>query len=131
MATKKPRIKITQEQIDATLKAFKSLPEPEVSAKKFSKIEAIKGMKSEIQALLKRGFLIDDIVKSMAGTGIDITSTSLKSYMARSATKKPKLTPKIITKTEENIVEKKLVISKISADHKSGSGGFTPITDLI
>ena len=81
------RTKVSQEQIDATLQAFKSLPDPVAKARLFSKLEAVKGMKSEIQALLKRGFLLEDVVQAMAGTGIDITTSALKTYMSKTVSK--------------------------------------------
>lgn len=86
--------------ISAAKTRLKGLPEKPKEPKAVPLSEAIRQIKSEVQAALKRGYTFDEITQALKEDGIDIGTPTLKSYMYRGARRRtPKAAPTAATAT--------------------------------
>lgn len=75
--------KYTQEQIDGLAEKLRAMPPVERKKQEHSKQEAVRLLRKEIEAMQKRGYTLDDISEALRGGGLDITTPTLKNYLAR------------------------------------------------
>lgn len=74
---------ITLEGIEALKASMQEAPEVEKSRREISKQDAVKELRSEIEAMQKRGYTLEDIAEFMSKGGVQITTATLKSYLQR------------------------------------------------
>jgi hypothetical protein len=67
-------------QIRETLKAMPPAPPEETTT---TKQEAVKLLAREIGGLQRRGYALEQIVASLKGEGLELTTPTLKSYLSR------------------------------------------------
>jgi hypothetical protein len=65
-----------------------AMPEVEPPARQYNKQEAVGLLKREILDLQKRGYSLEQISQALTGEGLDISTPTLKSYLAKSKVKK-------------------------------------------
>ncbi len=77
-------------------RALRTLPAMDEAKRRLSKQAVVKHLVAEIAALQQRGYTIEQVVESLQGVGLTITTPTLKSYLQRakakpvkSATRKP------------------------------------------
>lgn len=75
------------EEMAAKLRA---LPAIEDSERRMTKQAVVKHLAWEIACLQDRGYTLEQVADSLRGIGLDITTPTLKSYLARSKRKQPK-----------------------------------------
>ncbi len=79
--------------LEAAKTRLRSLPEKPKTPKPVSLSEAIRQIKTEVQAALKRGYTFDEIAQALKEDGIDVGTPTLKSYVykgTRRRTNSPK-----------------------------------------
>ncbi len=74
--------------IEAAKKRLRGLPEKPKVPRALPLSEAIRQMKVEVQAALKRGYTFDEIAQALKEDGIDVGTPTLKSYVYRGVTKR-------------------------------------------
>jgi hypothetical protein len=74
---------IEHERIEAAKSRLRALPEKPKASKALSIAEAIRQIKNEVRAALKRGYTFDEIAQALKEDGIDIGTPTLKSYVSR------------------------------------------------
>lgn len=82
----------TREKVEEIREYFKGLPEIEKpkAAEVIQKTELIAELKTEIKALLSRGYTMEMIVQAFSGKGVGINSVTIKSYLSRSKVSRKK-----------------------------------------
>lgn len=78
------RLEYTPEQAEKIAATLRSLPAMEPPPKKLTKAEVVKLLSKEIRDLQKRGYTLEQIASSLKGEGLDISTPTLKSYLAKS-----------------------------------------------
>jgi hypothetical protein len=78
------RLEYTPEQAEKIAATLRALPAIEPPPKKLTKEEMIKLLSKEIRDLQKRGYNLEQIASSLKGEGLDISTPTLKSYLAKS-----------------------------------------------
>jgi intein-encoded DNA endonuclease-like protein len=78
------RLEYTPEQAEKIAATLRSLPAMEPPPKKLTKAEVVKLLSKEIRDLQKRGYTLEQIAGSLKGEGLDISTPTLKSYLAKS-----------------------------------------------
>jgi hypothetical protein len=78
------RVEYTPEQAEKIAATLRALPAIEPPPKKLTKEEMIKLLSKEIRDLQKRGYNLEQIASSLKGEGLDISTPTLKSYLAKS-----------------------------------------------
>jgi hypothetical protein len=78
------RLEYTPEQAEKIAATLRALPAMEPSPKKLTKAEVVKLLSKEIRDLQKRGYTLEQIAGSLKGEGLDISTPTLKSYLAKS-----------------------------------------------
>jgi hypothetical protein len=73
----------TLEQTEEMLSALRALPPMNSSTRRLTKQAVVKHMAREIAALQARGYTIEQVVESLHGVGLEITTPTLKSYLQR------------------------------------------------
>jgi hypothetical protein len=73
----------TLEQTEEMLSALRALPAMDGSKRRLNKQAVVKHMAREIAALQTRGYTIEQVVESLHGVGLEITTPTLKSYLQR------------------------------------------------
>ena len=74
----------TLEKAEEMARALRTLPAMEG---RLSKQAVVKHLVAEIAALQKRGYTIEQVVESLQGVGLTITTPTLKSYLQRAKAK--------------------------------------------
>jgi hypothetical protein len=69
--------------IEAIRAKLKTMPPPPVEAVDTTKQEAVRLLAREIAALQNRGYSLEQIADSLRGEGLDLSTPTLKSYLAR------------------------------------------------
>jgi len=92
---------VEPERIEAAKSRLRALPEKPKAPKALSIAEAIRQIKNEVRAALKRGYTFDEIAQALKEDGIDVGTPTLKSYVSRSNKKRPpaKTAPNVVAKT--------------------------------
>jgi len=92
---------VEPERIEAAKSRLRALPEKPKAPKAFSIAEAIRQIKNEVRAALKRGYTFDEIAQALKEDGIDVGTPTLKSYVSRGNKKRPpaKTAPGAVPKT--------------------------------
>ena len=80
----------TLEQSDQMVSALRALPAMDSSKRKLTKQAVVKRLAREIAALQARGYTIEQVVESLHGVGLDITTPTLKSYLQRAKRRRGK-----------------------------------------
>jgi hypothetical protein len=95
---------IEHERIEAARSRLRALPEKPRTPKAFSIAEAIRQIKTEVRAALKRGYTFDEIAQALKEDGIDVGTPTLKSYVSRGNKKRSaaKTAPNVVAKTTTN-----------------------------
>lgn len=89
----------TVAQVEEIASKLRELPTIEPPPKDLTKQEVVKMLAKEIKSLQKRGYSLEQIVNSLKGEGLDISTPTLKSYLQKAKTPtKPKATGKEILK---------------------------------
>jgi intein-encoded DNA endonuclease-like protein len=78
------RLEYTPEQAEKIAATLRALPAMEPPPKKLTKAEVVKLLSKEIRDLQKRGYSLEQIASSLKGEGLDISTPTLKSYLAKS-----------------------------------------------
>ncbi len=96
---------VERERIEAAKSRLRALPEKPKAPKAFSIAEAIRQIKNEVRAALKRGYTFDEIAQALKEDGIDVGTPTLKSYVSRGNKKRTpgKTAPNAISKTSTTI----------------------------
>ena len=84
----------TLEQTEQMISALRALPPMDSSRRRLTKQEVVKEMAGEIAALQARGYTIEQVVESLHGVGLEITTPTLKSYLQRIRKRTRKDAPK-------------------------------------
>lgn len=74
----------TLEDVERMASDLRTLPAMDSAKRKLTKQAAIKHLAREIASLQKRGYSIEQVVDSLRGVGLDISTPTLKSYLHRS-----------------------------------------------
>jgi len=74
---------IEHERIEAAKSRLRALPEKPKAPKTLSIAEAIRQIKNEVRAALKRGYTFDEIAQALKEDGIDVGTPTLKSYLSK------------------------------------------------
>jgi hypothetical protein len=90
---------VEPERIEAAKSRLRALPEKPKASKAFSMAEAIRQIKNEVRAALKRGYTFDEIAQALKEDGIDVGTPTLKSYVSRG--NKKRLPAKTAPRTRE------------------------------
>lgn len=97
---------IAPEAISAAKKRLQSLPQKPKKPKSVPLSEAIRQIKNEVQAALKRGYTFEEIAQALKEDGIEVGTPTLKSYVYKKISK-PRAssavkatTPELPTKSE-------------------------------
>jgi hypothetical protein len=80
----------TLEQSDLMASALRGLPPMDSSKRKLTKQALVRRLAREIAALQARGYTIEQVVESLHGVGLDITTPTLKSYLQRAKRRRGK-----------------------------------------
>lgn len=84
-------MEITVAQVDDVRSRLLEMPPLEEAKRKLTLQQAIARMAGELAELQRRGYSIDDIANILRATGVEISSTSLKTYLSRARnTSKPR-----------------------------------------
>jgi hypothetical protein len=78
----------TLEEAEEMACALRALPAMDASKQRLTKQGVVKHLAGEIAALQQRGYTIEQIVESLRGIGLEISTPTLKSYLQR-AKRKP------------------------------------------
>ena len=78
----------TLEKAEEMACALRALPAMDASKQRLTKQGVVKHLAGEIAALQQRGYTIEQIVESLRGIGLEISTPTLKSYLQR-AKRKP------------------------------------------
>ena len=70
-------------QIEAIRTKLKTMPSPPAGTVDTTKQEAVRLLAREIAALQNRGYSLDQSAGSLRGEGLDLSTPTLKSYLAR------------------------------------------------
>ena len=84
----------TLEQTETMVNALRALPAIDGSKRRLNKQAVVKHMAREIAALQARGYTIEQVVESLHGVGLEITTPTLKSYLQRVKKRNGKDAPK-------------------------------------
>ena len=84
----------TLEQTETMVNALRALPAMDGSKRRLNKQAVVKHMAREIAALQARGYTIEQVVESLHGVGLEITTPTLKSYLQRVKKRNGKDAPK-------------------------------------
>lgn len=79
-------MRYTHAQIEELAVKLKSKPEKAPEQRSMNKSEAIRKLSSEILELQSKGYTLDEIAETLKGGGLEISTATLKSYMARAKT---------------------------------------------
>jgi len=74
---------VEPQRIEAAKTRLRQLPEKPRTPRAVPLSQAIREIKAEVQAALKRGYTFDEIAQSLKEDGIDIGTPTLKSYVYR------------------------------------------------
>jgi hypothetical protein len=77
----------TLEKAEEMARALRALPAMDAAKQRLTKQAVVKHLTAEIAALQQRGYTIEQIVESLHGIGLDITTPTLKSYLQRAKRK--------------------------------------------
>ena len=72
------------------IEKMRAMPPKDPAKRRINKQGLIRLLAQEIAALQERGYTIEDVVESLHGWGLDITTPTLKSYLQRSGGGKAK-----------------------------------------
>lgn len=115
-------MEFTQEKVAEIAKKLEALPTVQPPPRKLTKQEVVTSLRKEIEALRERGYTLEHIAEVLRGEGLDIGSTTLKSYLTRAKGKaKPKARP---ASNKPAVVKKKEAASKQAAEAVKPSGFF-------
>lgn len=78
---------IEPEKISAAKKRLQALPVKPKTPKSVPLSEAIRQIKNEVQAALKRGYTFDEIALALKEDGIEVGTPTLKSYVYKKSSK--------------------------------------------
>ncbi|MEI2782218.1 MAG: protein mobC [Candidatus Competibacter sp.] len=81
----------TLEQIERIATKLEALPKIEKA--RFGKRDAIERLSKSILNVLKRGYSMDDIADSLREEGLNLTASTLRTYLHRATTKSAKAKP--------------------------------------
>lgn len=73
----------TGEQIEAAKSLLEKLEPVPAAAKKVSKQEAINALKKQIKGAQAKGYTISQIAEKLTTSGLEISESTLKSYIGR------------------------------------------------
>jgi hypothetical protein len=76
-----------------------SLPPVDPTTREITKLEAIRRLTSEIAALQKKGYRIDEVAQFITERGVAITGATLKQYLYRLRTKRARRRPEQLGET--------------------------------
>jgi hypothetical protein len=82
MARWRLRVKFSKEELAAVATKLRDLPGKQ-DAKKHSKRAAITLLSREIAELKRRGYTIEQIAEALSGSGLPISTPTLKNYLHR------------------------------------------------
>lgn len=109
---------VTPQQIEAAKRRLLALPEKPKPPKAISLSDAVRQMKAEVQAAIKRGYTFAEITGALQEDGIEVGTPTLKSYVYRGTRRRPgstKAKPKTQpseTQSKTPIVETKPTVEK-------------------
>ncbi len=75
--------KYTLEKIETIAQKLRAMPPVEKKKQEHSKIETVKMLRSEIAAMQKRGYSLEQVSEALRGEGLDILTPTLKNYLQR------------------------------------------------
>jgi hypothetical protein len=73
----------TVAQVEEIASKLRALPKIESPPKDLTKSDVVKMLAKEIKSLQKRGYSLEQIASSLKGEGLDISTSTLKSYMQK------------------------------------------------
>jgi hypothetical protein len=76
-------MKYTTEKLESIAAKLRDLPPPDKRRQEYSKQAAVGVLIREITALQKRGYTLVQIAEALRGEGLDIASSTLKTYLLR------------------------------------------------
>ncbi|MEO5769441.1 MAG: protein mobC [Polyangia bacterium] len=76
-------MRYTLESIERMSEQLRALPDVEKPKKKVSKQEAVKKLAGVLGELQKRGFTLEQIIDSLRGVGLEISTPTLRNYLQR------------------------------------------------
>jgi hypothetical protein len=77
-------MQLTRARIAQIAEKLKKMPPAPLEDRDVTKQEAVKLLSREITGLQRKGYSLEQIVSSLKGEGIDLTTPTLKSYLSRS-----------------------------------------------
>src|SRR5437763_15152681 len=90
----------TLEDAERMASDLSALPAMDSSKRSLTKQAVIKHLAREIASLQQRGYSIEQVVDSLKGVGLDISTPTLKSYLHRSKKRPGKDRPRKSARTE-------------------------------
>ena len=119
-------------QVEAIREALAALPEKQ-SAQRLRKIEVVRALRGEIEALQQRGYELNDIAESLKSSGLEISTATLKNYLQR--TRPPAKAAKASAANRKRVAKPAQQSSSGAVEGAAGSdkeakgGTFTPRSD--
>lgn len=71
-------------------KKLRAMPPVEPKPRELSKQDMIKVLADEIKALQERGYTLEQIAESLSGEGLDIKTPTLKNYLYKTSSDRPR-----------------------------------------
>lgn len=72
------------DEISAQLRQLPALPKAEISV---NKKDAVQALRKDIEALQKKGYTLQKVSEILTGNGIDLSTSTLKSYLSKDKNK--------------------------------------------
>jgi hypothetical protein len=82
---------VTLADIDTIREKMQGAPDIEKSRRRITKQEAIRALYPEIEAMQRKGYTLEQIAEFVTSSGLAITVATLKSYLQRIKSQRPKL----------------------------------------
>ena len=76
-------MKFNVEKIQEVAKKLDAMPRIEKAQKELSKQETVKALAKNIESLQKRGYTLEQIGEILRSEGIEVATTTLKSYLLK------------------------------------------------
>jgi hypothetical protein len=74
---------LTRAQIEQIAQKLRKMPQAPPAEVNVTKQEAVRLLEREIAGLQRKGYSLEQIVESLRGEGLDLTTPTLKSYRSR------------------------------------------------
>jgi hypothetical protein len=103
----------TKEQVQEMAAKLRAMPKIEPPPKDLTKKEVVQALAREIKSLRNKGYSLEQIVNSLKGFGLDISTPSLRSYLQVSAKSQARK-----LKAEKNTINQQETTVSNLDDHK-------------